>query len=923
MHSEALHTLARICTRPLPATPDVLDACALMRDTLGAEDAYVIRAGDPYFIRLGCDCHPKTYEIKQRGYWLVWREGAANSATHGGLFDVSAGIVSGGRPLCDGIPATHAGAILPGDESNSEILVVRGPWGSGLTREQVQFIEAARPILAHLVSNVLDSQRRIRQRDQLTSLADVSNAFNSAGAMGDALTNIATALAKSANVDWVSIVAYNDAGDGISERTTNRARHSETNTAAQWQGTETRAASPVELRIGHELAANGSEILISDIFEQGIEEREDVALLRPELPALQAYFRRAHLTSVAIFPFVFQDRALGFVSFTMSSIHRFEDAEVAFLHALVAQAATAIMGIRLYRELEDSQREVRQREEWFRSLVLNTSDLITVIEADTTVRYQSPSIERVLGHRAEDVIGRKLIDHVHPDDAAGFIAALRDLMTERDGVVTGEGRVRHRDGQWRHLEFTGTDQHTNPAINGLVLNLRDVTERKLLEQQLRYQATHDPLTQLANRSRLADRLQHALVRSERTGTRIAVLFMDLDNFKGVNDSLGHSAGDRLLTQVAERVQGCLRSVDTVARLGGDEFAILLEDVTAESEATEITARIFDALRPPFALDGKELSVRASIGIAVSDPQRHARDGDALLRDADTAMYVAKAHGKGRAEMFEPSMQVALLDRLDLLADLQHAVDAREFVLQYQPMISLVSGELFGVEALVRWHHPRRGIITPSEFISLAEDSGAIIPLGRWILDEACRQAAAWERDYPAATAWTLSVNVSAKQLQHPGFVAEVAHALEQSGVRPHRLILEITESVMMQDVTLMMSRLHELKNLGVRLAIDDFGTGYSSLSYLRQFPFDLLKIDKSFIDDVAAVPQQKELTRAIIELGKTLDLEMVAEGIESNEQLVRLQTLDCELGQGFYFARPLDHEAVADLLAGIPREDAA
>ncbi len=924
MHSEALQSLARICTRPLPTTADVLDACALVRDALRAEDAYVIRAGDPYFIRMGCECEPSTYEIKQRGYWIIWREGAANPTVPAGLFDVDGGIVAGGRPLAAGVPATHAGAILPGDESNSEILVVRGPWPSGLTREHVQFIEAARPITAHLVSNVLDAQRRVRQRDQLTSLADVSNAFNSAGAIDDALANIATALAKSANVDWVSIMTYNDAGDGISERITNRARHSETDTAAQFQGTTNRAASPVELRLGHELAKSGGAILISDMFEPDIMERAELELLRPELPALRAYFRRAHLISVAVFPLVFQDRALGFVSFTTSTSHSFGEAEVAFLRALVSQAATAIMGIRLYRELQESQAEVSRREEWFRSLVLNTSDLITVIDADTTVRYQSPSIERVLGHRADDLAGHKLIDHVHPDDAAGFIAALRDLMTDREGVVTGEGRVRHRDGQWRHLEFTGTDQHTNPAINGLVLNLRDVTERKLLEQQLRYQATHDPLTALANRSRLADRLQHALIRSERTGTRVAVLFMDLDNFKSVNDSLGHSAGDRLLTQVAERVQGCLRAVDTVARLGGDEFVILLEDVTAEGEATEVTGRIFDALGPPFELDGKEIIVRASVGIAVSDAQRHRTDGDALLRDADTAMYVAKAHGKGRFEVFEPSMQVALLDRLELLADLQHAVDAGEFVLQYQPMISLASGQLFGVEALVRWHHPRRGIIAPSSFISLAEDSGTIIPLGRWVLEEACQQAAAWERAYPAATAWTMSVNVSARQLQHPGFADEVAHALEQSGLRPQRLILEITESVMMQDVTMMMGRLHELKALGVRLAIDDFGTGYSSLSYLRQFPFDLLKIDKSFIDDVASVPQQKELTRAIIELGKTLDLEMVAEGIESNEQLVRLQTLDCDLGQGFYFARPLDHQSIAELLAGAePKHDAA
>jgi diguanylate cyclase (GGDEF)-like protein len=392
--------------------------------------------------------------------------------------------------------------------------------------------------------------------------------------------------------------------------------------------------------------------------------------------------------------------------------------------------------------------------------------------------------------------------------------------------------------------------------------------------------------------------------------------MDLDNFKGVNDSLGHSAGDRLLTQVAERVQGCLRAVDTVARLGGDEFAILLEDVGARDEAIEITTRIFDALKPKFDLDGKDLLVRASIGIAISDPVRHGLSGEALLRDADTAMYVAKAHGKGRCEVFEESMQVAMIERLELLADLQRAVECHEFVLRYQPVILLATGQLFGVEALVRWQHPRRGLIQPVDFISLAEDSGAILPLGAWILQEACRQAAAWERAFPDSGEWTLSVNISAKQLQHPGYVAEVERILAETQLPPHRLILEITESVMMQDVTLMMTRLTDLKALGVRLAIDDFGTGYSSLSYLRQFPFDLLKIDKSFIDDVTAVPQQKELTRAIIELGKTLELELVAEGIENPDQLSRLQSLDCQFGQGYYFAQPLEPEAVTDLLAG-------
>ena len=379
----------------------------------------------------------------------------------------------------------------------------------------------------------------------------------------------------------------------------------------------------------------------------------------------------------------------------------------------------------------------------------------------------------------------------------------------------------------------------------------------------------------------------------------------------------------LLTQVAERVQACLRPGDTVARLGGDEFSVLLEDVASAADATAVTERIFESIRAPFQLDGKDLAVRASIGIAISDSTRPC-DADALLRDADVAMYAAKAQGKACYRVFEPSMQVSMMERLMLLADLQRALDRDEFVLQYQPMVLLQSGKLSGMEALVRWNHPTRGLMPPAEFIHLAEESGAILRLGNWVLNEACRQAAAWYVRFPSGDDWSMSVNVSVKQLQDPAFLGDVGQALKESGLDPYRLILEITESVMMQDAAAMMKRLQELKRLGIRLAIDDFGTGYSSLSYLREFPFDLLKIDKSFIDDVGAIENQKELAKAIIGLGKTLDLELVAEGIEHVDQLSRLQSMKCELGQGFLFAKPMDVGAVEELLSSLAQQaDAA
>jgi diguanylate cyclase (GGDEF)-like protein/PAS domain S-box-containing protein len=559
---------------------------------------------------------------------------------------------------------------------------------------------------------------------------------------------------------------------------------------------------------------------------------------------------------------------------------------------------------------------LRESEERFRSLVQNASDLITVIDPDTTIRYQSPAIKRVLGIEAEAAVGQRLADVVHPDDRARFLAALGDLMTKPSSVVAGEGRVMDSNGVWRHLEFTGSDQRDNRSIGGVVLNVRDVSERKQLEEQLRHQALHDPLTNLGNRTRFTDRVEHALERGMRSGESLTVMFMDLDNFKAINDSLGHAAGDSLLIQVAERVAACLRPADTLARLGGDEFAILLEAVSASQDATAVVERIFDALQSAFRLEGKEILVRASIGIATSEGSE-GYDADGLLRDADVAMYVAKSHGKGCYRVFEPSMHVSMMERLELVADLQRALDRDEFVIHYQPMVLLRSGRLSGFEALVRWQHPRRGLIPPAEFIPLAEESGVILRLGKWVLTQACRQAAEWYGRYPRGSDLSMSVNVSVKQLQHPAFVGEVAHALGESGLESHRLILEITESVMMQHVPSTLKRLHELKALGVGLAIDDFGTGYSSLSYLGQFPFDLLKIDKSFIDDLGAVVSPKELTRAIVELGKTLDLKLVAEGIERRAQLDRLISMECDLGQGFYFAEPMEGAAVEELLSSL------
>jgi diguanylate cyclase (GGDEF)-like protein/PAS domain S-box-containing protein len=927
---DRLRELARLTADTRPSESDVLHACRLVRDALGADDAYVIRAGDPFFTRIGCPCPPADYEIKQKGYWLIWREAVEHPENATGIFTVEDRLVAPGRPTVAGRPATHLATLLPGNESNAEMLVVRGPWPNGLTAEQVAFAEVARPVVAQIVSNLLDVQRQSRQRDQLESLASIAKAFSEASADENVLGAVATAVAKASGFDWVVMAVYDDEGKRIVDRAMNRSRHYNTETAGMFRDsrsiariTNTQEPERQQEMFGSILQRAGGAVLLPDVFDTTHDDEPHMAAVRAIIPGLRKYWERAHILSASMFPIVFQDAVIGDISFSSSTRHSFDAAEAEFLRALVSQTAITIKGMRLFRDLESSREELRQSEERFRSLVQNASDLVTVIEADTTITYQSPSITRLLGHAPADVTGTRLADLLHIDDVARTLSVLQGAMKDGDGHASVEARMRHRDGSWRHVEFIGTNQFQNPAIGGLVLNIRDVTERKSLEQQLRHQATHDPLTKLANRTRFADRLQHGLLRASISGKSVAVLFMDLDNFKGVNDSLGHAAGDELLTQVAERVQACLRPNDTVARLGGDEFAILLEDVATAEDATAVTSRIFASLQAPFELEGKELIVRASVGISISG-EEGAHDADSLLRDADVAMYVAKSQGKGCFRVFEENMQVSMMQRLELLADLQRAVERNEFVLHYQPMVLLQTGQLFGVEALVRWQHPKRGLVAPTDFVPLAEESGAIIGLGKWVLDQACAQAADWQRRYPSNVDWTMSVNVSVKQLQHPSFVLDVARAIRNSGLHPRRLILEITESVMMHDVSVMMERLHELKDLGVRLAIDDFGTGYSSLSYLRQFPFDLLKIDKSFIDDVGVGTEQKELTRAIIELGKTLDLELVAEGIEHGDQLSRLQSMDCELGQGFYFAQPLDTAGIDALFESLEaQEDAA
>jgi diguanylate cyclase (GGDEF)-like protein/PAS domain S-box-containing protein len=561
-----------------------------------------------------------------------------------------------------------------------------------------------------------------------------------------------------------------------------------------------------------------------------------------------------------------------------------------------------------------SQRAARDNEARFRSLVQHSSDVIAVVDpADGgTIRYVSPSVTRVLGYSIGALDGRPLVSLLHPEDAPRAERMLADAVM-RSGVTSPtEWRIRHQDGRWMFVEAVGTNLVHEPTVRGVVVNTRDITERKSLEAQLVHQAFHDPLTGLANRALFLDRVTHALEVTARYGRQpVAVLFLDLDNFKTINDSFGHIPADQLLAVVARRLVDAVRTSDTVARLGGDEFAILLEDPGATMPPNMAAERITASLSAPFLVEGKEVFVTASIGIAIANQDFSPAD---LLRNADTAMYQAKARGKARYEVFEARMHAETLARLELENELRRALERHELSLRYQPIVSLRDGTITGMEALVRWEHPRRGTLLPAEFIALAEDTGLIVPIGEWVLSEACRQAKEWQDRYGPAVPFTMTVNVSGHQLQNAGMAAAVQAALVDSALDPATLVLEITESVLMQQTDTLLTHLRALKALRVRLAIDDFGTGYSSLSYLKRFPIDILKIAKPFVDDVGSGLTDSALARAIIGLGDTLKLQTIAEGIELPTQLAELRALGCELGQGYYFARPLSPDAIEALL---------
>ncbi|MDQ6856561.1 MAG: EAL domain-containing protein, partial [Candidatus Dormibacteraeota bacterium] len=535
---------------------------------------------------------------------------------------------------------------------------------------------------------------------------------------------------------------------------------------------------------------------------------------------------------------------------------------------------------------------------------IELNDLDDILEADS----DGVIIDRTnASPSSRDVLSRRHIDHA-------MVALLRGRSRLIGSLMVGSHvNGRSFDQRDLHLFQSLAIQTSSTLENGhLEQSIARLTD---LQEQLSHQAFHDSLTDLANRSLFSDRIDHALLRRSRTGKPVAVLFIDLDDFKAVNDTLGHSAGDQLLIGVADRLRKALRRPDTAARLGGDEFAVLIEDIDSPAEAEAVADRVFASLVEPFAIAGQSVTVHASIGVAISDDATDS--ASRLMRHADVAMYAAKGAGKHRHVLFISGMEAEIVARHRLRADLERAIAADEFGVHYQPIFDMSDGRLTAIEALVRWRHPTRGMVAPDDFISTAEETGVILALGTRVLRKACAETKQWRESFPATQPLWVSVNISARQLQQPGFVDEVLEVVAESGLPPTALVLELTESMVLDDANAPASiaKLEALKRVGIRIAIDDFGTGYSSLSYLRRLPVDILKIAKPFVDDLNNTEDKGDFARAIVGIGSALRLTMIAEGIETTEQLVTLRDLGCHLGQGYHLSHPVKPEAIDRMLA--------
>jgi diguanylate cyclase (GGDEF)-like protein/PAS domain S-box-containing protein len=568
-----------------------------------------------------------------------------------------------------------------------------------------------------------------------------------------------------------------------------------------------------------------------------------------------------------------------------------------------------------------------QREELFRIVTENAADMIALVDVKGRRLYNSPAYEKVLGYSPEELEKTSSFEQIHPEDRYKILEASREARNTGVGKKL-EYRVRHKNGEWRILESAASvirDKHGE--VEKLVIVNRDITDRKHTEKLLEHNSFHDGLTGLPNRRLLLDRLQRSFVRAQRNPEyQYAILLVDIDNFKALNDALGPTAGDQIMMELGGRLASCLRHHDTVARpgnqmpsndavlsrMGGDEFTVLLEGITDPSDALRVAQRLQSVIVPPFTVSSHEVPATASIGIALSTDEHHRAED--LLECADVAVHRAKALGASRCELFDVSMHTRAVNRLKLEAELRVAIDRRQFQLCYQPILNLETRQAVGFEALVRWHHPEQGVVSPSKFIEVAERAGLMVPIGKWVIREACQQLCAWQSAYPALGALTMTVNVSAKQFTHADLRDDLKVAIQENPITPSSLQIELTEADAQADPKLTSDLFAQLKHLGVRISIGDFGTGRSSLSWLRRSPLDELKIDRSLVANMPSDRSSFDVVNLTIILARELNLEVVAEGIETAVHLERIRRLGCEFGQGYFFSKPLEAEQADQLL---------
>ena len=582
---------------------------------------------------------------------------------------------------------------------------------------------------------------------------------------------------------------------------------------------------------------------------------------------------------------------------------------------------TCVVGLaavyaRSRRSLDDRRQAAEHRAE---TMLAASADAVIAVGPDLTITYATDSVQQLLGvpHRA--LVGSP-VGSLLPEERAALVEQFfeRLFAVPVGQSLRGESRLRAADGEWTAVDVLATNWIDDPDIQSAVVSLRDIGARRALEEKLHLQAYTDSLTGMPNRALFRRRLEEDVCANE--GRPVTVLLLDLDDFKLVNDNLGHSAGDELLTTIADRLRRHVRPSDVLARLGGDEFAILLHDLEP-GDAAALAERLLRAVREPVRLASRDVTCSLSIGIASSLPCGRTEHGkvcaDHLLGNADLAMYAAKRAGRNGYAIFDPTMTMSVLEEAQLRSDLEHALEHDEFVVLYQPVVDMQTQSVTSVEALVRWEHPRDGLLGPYHFIAAAEANGLIVPLGRWVLREACEQLARWRAASPAAARLKVNVNLSARQFQYAGLVDDVAAALRDAGIDPASLTLEITESMLMEDIDTAKRTLQALRELGVRLAIDDFGTGYSSLSYLKQLPVDVIKIDKTFVDEVDTDADDVALVDAVAGLGQALKMQTVAEGIETDAQWTTLRRIGIDHGQGYLFGRPASPADIGALLDGV------